>query len=121
MGMRWLGLFAALGGLLAFASCGDSGGDVVVACTTGTGAGRVCLEISTNHAGAAGAAQANTDCTMGGGVASSMCSRVGADGGCSLTMTSGAITVTTTQWFYAGAAAKEMASCTNGGQTWVSP
>ena len=119
--MRPLGLFTALGGLLAFAGCGDSGGDAVVACTIGTGTGRVFLEISTNRAAAGGAAQANADCTQGGGVASSMCARDGADGGCSLTTISGAFRETTTQWYYAGAAAKEMASCTQGGQTWVSP
>jgi putative hemolysin len=112
-------LALALG--LAFAGCGGAGG-TTTACTLGTGATRVCLEIWTNVGAPGGSAQAAADCTQGGGVAATACPHDGADGGCRMSVTSGAIMETTTQWFYAGMAAQEMANCAKQpGNTWISP
>jgi hypothetical protein len=110
---------------LAFAGCGGAG-DVSTACTTGTGATRTCFELATNVVAPGGVAQAATDCMNGGGVASTTCPRAGADGGCRMTVVSGAVMESITLWFYAGKAAQEMADCANGnanGQTstWISP
>jgi hypothetical protein len=111
---------AALGVLWTLAGCGEGG--ATTACTLGTGATRVCLEIWTNTPAPGGLPQAQADCTNGGGVASTTCSHVGADGGCRTSLVSGDIMETTTQWFYAGMASSEMASCEKGsGNTWVSP
>jgi hypothetical protein len=110
----------ALGVLLALAGCGEGG--ATTACTLGTGATRVCLEIWTNTPASGGLQKAEADCTNDGGVASTTCSHVGADGGCGMSIVSGAIMEKTTQWFYAGMASSEMASCLQGsGNTWVSP
>jgi hypothetical protein len=102
---------------LACAGCGDVGG-TTWACTLGTGPSRVCIETSTNVV----APGFSDGCTKNGGVASGTCPRSGADGGCRTAAASGGIMATTTEWFYAGMAAQEMASCVMGqGSTWVSP
>jgi hypothetical protein len=115
------------GGIALFAwlicGCGSSsgGGGATTACTVGADTTRTCIETSSNAAVATGVAQAKTDCTNGGGVASDACSHVGADGGCKMTLTSGSITLSTTIWSYTGSPTSEMDSCTSGGNTWISP
>ena len=107
---------------LVAAGCGSSGGGgATTACTQGSGAAKTCIETYSSYAVSGGVAQAKTDCTNGGGVASDTCSHAGADGGCKIAESSGGITASFTSWYYAGNASTEMANCSSGGGVWVMP
>ena len=81
---------------LTAAGCGsgDSGG--TVACTNVSGTSQTCFEIYASNTTAAGIASAKTDCTNGGGVASDMCPRAGADGACKSDASQTGVTATVT-------------------------
>ena len=115
---------SVVGVLFLVAACGSSGsggGAGTTACTLQSGTSRQCVETSTNAAVAGGIAAAQSDCVKGGGVASDTCSHTGADGGCKTTFSSGALMVSTTIWYYAGAASSEMSGCTASGNAWIAP
>jgi hypothetical protein len=114
----------AIGALVVFlvsviAACGDGGSGATVACTMGAGTGKTCVEYS----GLSGeAVQGQHDaCTSSGGVASSACSHVGADGGCRVKSTAAGTSQTVTTWLYTGNADTERLACTSNGQTWIAP
>lgn len=117
------GRMAGAGALFAVLGCGASGGGAATtACTLSSdSAEKTCIETSSSQSVSGGIAQAKADCTKGGGIASDACSHVGADGGCKSALASGTITLSTTTWYYAGAATTEMASCVSGGSTWIAP
>ena len=116
-----------IGALCLLSGCGSlesGGGAATTACTLQTGVQRQCVETSTNAAATGGLAAAQSDCVKEGGVASDVCSHVGADGGCKTVIASGVITVSTTLWTYtgvAGTASAEMSGCMANGNTWITP
>ena len=100
--------------------CGGSGG--TVACTTGSGTGKTCVEYGYPGDTSAEAIQGQHDaCVNAGGVASTTCSHEGADGACRVKSTASGVSLTVTTWVYAGNAANEKAACTSNGQTWIAP
>jgi hypothetical protein len=104
------------------AACGDSSSTATVACTMGTGGAKTCVEYSIPSGTSAEAIQGQNDaCTSAGGIASSACSHVGADGGCRVKSTAPGANQTVTTWVYAGNAANEKLACTSNGQTWIAP
>ena len=107
----------ALIAIIVACACGSS--ENTVACTTGSGTGKTCVEYS----GLSGEAmQGQKDaCTSNGGVASSACSHVGADGGCRVKSTAAGTSQTVTTWLYAGNGDTEKLACTSNGQTWIAP
>jgi hypothetical protein len=113
----FLGLLA----VTAAAGCGGGSGGAMLACTMTTGTSRTCFEIYSSIAAAGGEAAAKMDCVNGGGVASDICPRDGADGGCKMTQSQGGITQSTTFWYYTGNAASEMQGCVSSGGTWIAP
>jgi len=110
----------ALSAIIA-AGCGsgDTGG--TIACTNVTGADQICFEIYASNATPAALGSSKADCTNGGGVASDMCPRAGADGACKTDVSQGGVTASVTTWYYAGDTASEMQACTDGGDTWIAP
>jgi hypothetical protein len=105
-----------------FAACGGATSEATVACTTGSGSTKTCVEYSIPSSTSAEAIQGQNDaCLSAGGVASSACSHVGADGGCRVKSTASGATQTVTTWVYAGNAANEKLACTSNGQTWIAP
>jgi hypothetical protein len=116
-----------IGALCLLSGCGSlesGGGAATTACTLQTGVQRQCVETSTNAAATGGLAAAQSDCVKEGGVASDVCSHVGADGGCKTVIASGVITVSTTLWTYTGVtstASAEMSGCMANGNTWITP
>jgi hypothetical protein len=88
----------------------------------GTGGAKTCVEYSIPSGTSAEAIQGQNDaCTSAGGIASSACSHVGADGGCRVKSTAPGANQTVTTWVYAGNAANEKLACTSNGQTWIAP
>ena len=85
----------------------------------GSDTSKTCVEYS----GLSGEAmQGQKDaCTSNGGVASSACSHVDADGGCRVKSTAAGTSQTVTTWLYAGNADSEKLACTSNGQTWIAP
>ena len=110
-----LGVF--LVAIAAACGCGSSGD--TAACTTGSGSAKTCVE----YGGLTSEAiQGQNDaCVSEGGVASSTCSHVGADGACRVKPTAPGASGTVTTWLYAGDAANEKMACTSNGQTWIAP
>jgi hypothetical protein len=106
--------------VMALASACDSGGSGnTTACTMGSGTAKTCVEYSGIPSEAI---QGQNDaCVSSGGVASSACSHVGADGACRVKSTSPGATQTVTTWVYAGNADNERLACTSNGQTWIAP
>ena len=99
-------------------------GSTTTACTIGTGPSQTCVEVWTNVSTSQTITTAQNDCTNNGGVVSNACSHDGADGGCKKTTTSVGISVSTTVWYYSGAADTvdtETSSCAQNGGTWLSP
>jgi hypothetical protein len=104
------------------AACGDSGSGATVACTNGSGSAKTCVERSIPSGASAEAIQGQNDaCVSAGGVASSACSHVGADGGCRVKSTAPGAEQTVTTWLYAGNANNERMACMSNGQTWIAP
>jgi hypothetical protein len=104
------------------AACGDGGSWSTVACTIGSGTAKTCIEYSIPSACSADAIQVQSDACVGaGGVASTVCSHVGADGGCRVKSTEPDSVQTVTSWLYAGNANNEKMLCTSNGQTWIAP
>jgi hypothetical protein len=101
------------------AACADGSSGTTVACTMGSGTSKTCVEYS----GLSGEAiQGQNDaCTSSGGVASSACSHVGADGGCRVKSTAAGASQTVTTWLYGGNGDTEKLACTSNGQTWIAP
>jgi hypothetical protein len=60
-------------------------------------------------------------CTGSGGSATSACSRSGAVLGCKVTRTSGAVSVSSTTWYYSGTRSTYETACAASGGTTVSP
>lgn len=106
--------------LVAFAaSCGSGSSGSTTACTMGSGTAKTCVEYSGIPSEAI---QGQNDaCVSSGGVASSACSHVGADGACRVKSTAPGATQTVTTWVYAGNADNERLACTSNGQTWITP
>ena len=101
------------------AACGGGSPGETAACTTGSGSSRTCVEYDGIPGEAVGG---QTDaCVSSGGVASSRCSHVGADGGCRVKSTAPGASQTVTTWMYAGNADNERLACTSNGQTWIAP
>jgi len=104
------------------AACGGGSSGATVACTTGTGSAKTCVEYSIPSGASPEAIQGQDDaCVNAGGVASSACSHAGADGGCRVKSTAPGAGQTVTTWSYAGNAANEKLACTSNGQTWIAP
>ncbi|MEP6654773.1 MAG: hypothetical protein ABJA82_15530 [Myxococcales bacterium] len=114
--LRTLALLAVVA-----AGCGSGNAGGTFACTNVSGTSQTCFEIYASNTTAAGIASAKTDCTSGGGVASDMCLRAGADGGCRMDASQSGVTAWVTTWYYAGNAASEMQACTSGRNTWIAP
>ena len=85
----------------------------------GTGSTKTCVEYS-GLSGEAVQGQHDT-CTNDGGIASSACSHVGADGGCRVKSTAAGTSQTVTTWLYTGNGDTEKLACTSNGQTWIAP
>ena len=103
-------------------ACGCDGSGSTVACTMGSGSAKTCVEYSIPSGASAEAIQGQNDtCVSAGGVASSACSHVGADGGCRVKSTVPGAEQTVTTWVYAGNATNEKMACTSNGQTWIAP
>jgi hypothetical protein len=104
--------------------CNVLHGSTTTACTLGTGPSQTCIEVWSNVSTSQSITTAESDCANNGGVVSDACSRDGVDGGCRKATTTAGITVSTTVWYYTGAAEtvdKEMSTCAQNGGTWVSP
>jgi hypothetical protein len=106
--------------LVAFtAACDGGSSGNTTACTTGSGTTKTCVELSGIPSEAV---LGQTDaCVSSGGVASSSCSHLGADGGCRVKSTAPGASQTVTTWMYAGNADNERLACTSNGQTWITP
>jgi hypothetical protein len=118
--LRTLALFAIVAAGCGSGDSGGSGGGTF-ACTNVSGTSPTCFEIYASNATASGIASAKGDCTNGGGVASDICPRAGADGACQMDDSQTGATATVTTWYYAGNAASEMQACLGGGDTWIAP
>ena len=114
--VQTLALFA-----IGAAGCGGENSGGTFACTNVKGTSPICFEIYASITTAAGIATSKADCTNGGGVASDVCPRAGADGACKMDASQGGGTAWVATWYYAGNAASEMQSCAKRGDTWIGP
>jgi hypothetical protein len=109
---------------LLIVGCDAIHGSTTTACTIGAGPSQTCVEVWTNVSTSQTVTTAQNDCTNNGGVVSNVCSHDGADGGCKKTTTSAGISVSTTVWYYSGAADAvdtETSNCAQNGGAWLSP
>jgi hypothetical protein len=109
---------------LLVVGCDAIHGSTTTACTVDTGPSQTCVEVWTNVSTSQTITTAQNDCTNSGGVVSNVCSHDGADGGCKKMTTSAGISVSTTVWYYSGAADTvdtETSNCAQNGGAWLSP